>query len=155
MNSSFIRDNLASHVFSQQEAKNDVVLRVIKKILINIGTPTAWKPTDVFMCGKENDVTFSCVARGTTMFASLHLLYWTVAPQNCIQSRGRESCPYVIVSQPGLHLIYGRTCSTSFHDKLNQSNFTCYPSCPFVSDGPDIGLQRFSASTSCNNGHMP
>ena len=42
------------------------------------------------------------------------------APPNCIQSLGRERCPHAIASQPGLHLIYGRTCSTSFHDKLNQ-----------------------------------
>ena len=68
----------------------------------------------------------------------------TAAPPKCIQSRARERCPHVIVSQPGLHPIHGRTCSTSFHDKLNQWNFTCYPTCPFVLDGPDIGLQRFS-----------
>ena len=70
------------------------------------------------------------------------------APPNCIQSRGHERCSHVIVSQPGLHLIFGRTCSTSFHDKLNQYNFTCYPSCPFVQDAPDVGLQRVSSSTS-------
>ena len=44
----------------------------------------------------------------------------TVAPPNCIQSRARERCQHVFVSQPGLHPIYGRTCSTSFHDKLKQ-----------------------------------
>ena len=53
----------------------------------------------------------------------------TAGPPNCIQSRGRERCPHVIVSQPGLHLMYGRTLATSIHDKLNQYNFTCYPTC--------------------------
>ena len=38
-------------MLSQQKAKHDVFLRVIKNIPINIATPTAWKPTDVFMCG--------------------------------------------------------------------------------------------------------
>ena len=96
-------------MLSQQKAKHDVFLRVIKNIPINIATPTAWKPTNVFMCGAwHHHVRFSSSPVLDSCSTELHPV-----------PRPRK-LPTCYCVQPGLHLTYGRTCSTSFHDKLNQ-----------------------------------